>query len=258
MSASPKKLNERVEEYWQAEPCGTSNDVVGGLRRHSREWFDAVEENRYILEPFIHSVAQFTRYHGKKVLEIGVGAGTDHLQWARAGADLYGVDLTEAGITTTRLHLEAYGLSSRLQQVDAEILPFEDGTFELVYSWGVIHHSEKPEQIVKEIHRVLRPGGEFVGMFYQRPSLVSLRVWAKHGLFAGKPWRSFREVLYQHVESIGTKAYTTRELGRMFGDFQSVAITPILTPHDTRKLPASIVKFLPSFIGWFLAIRAKR
>lgn len=258
MSVDHKTLNERVEEYWQAEPCGTSPHIVGSHERYSREWFDAVEEYRYTIEPCIHAVAQFTRHHGKRVLEVGVGAGTDHLQWARAGADLYGVDLTEAGISTTRRHLEAYGMSSQLRQVDAETLPFEDRSFDLVYSWGVIHHSERPERIVAEIHRILRPGGEFVGMFYQRPSLVSLRVWLKHGLLTGKPWRSFADVLYHHVESIGTKAYTVREMRRMFSSFSNTTITPILTFHDTQKLPAFIVNLLPQSLGWFLAIKARR
>jgi ubiquinone/menaquinone biosynthesis C-methylase UbiE len=258
MSANEKTLNKQVQAYWQAEPCGTSPHIVGELERYSREWFDAIEEYRYTLEPCIHAVAQFTRYRGKRVLEVGVGAGTDHLQWARAGADLYGVDLTEAGITTTQRHLEAYGLSSRLKQVDAEVLPFDEGTFDLVYSWGVIHHSEKPERIVAEIRRVLRPGGEFVGMFYHRPSLVSLRVWLKYGLLAGKPWRSFANVLYHHVESIGTKAYTVGEMRRMFAAFSRTTVTPILTAHDTRRLPALVANRLPQSIGWFLGITAVR
>jgi ubiquinone/menaquinone biosynthesis C-methylase UbiE len=258
MSANEKTLNKQVQEFWQAEPCGTSPHIVGELERYSREWFDAIEEYRYNLEPCIHAVAQFTRYRGKRVLEVGVGAGTDHLQWARAGADLYGVDLTEAGITTTQRHLEAYGLSSRLRQVDAEVLPFDEGTFDLVYSWGVIHHSEKPERIVAEIRRVLRPGGEFVGMFYHRPSLVSLRVWLKFALLAGKPWRSFADVLYHHVESIGTKAYTVGEIRRMFAAFSRTTVTPILTAHDTRRLPAFVANRLPQSIGWFLGIRAVR
>ena len=252
------KLNERVQAYWQAEPCGTSHDIVGDIQRDSRAWFDRIEDHRYDTEPCIHSVAQFTRHHGRKVLEIGVGAGTDHLQWARAGADLHGVNLTEAGISTTRKHLAAYGLTSKLQQADAEKLPFPDGTFDIVYSWGVIHHSETPEKIVAEVRRVLKPGGRFIGMFYQRPSVVTLRVWLKFGLFAGKPWRSFADVLYHHVESVGTKAYTVREMKNMFGEFTRTSVTPIVTEYDTRKLPRWVKRMIPETFGWFLAIRADR
>jgi 2-polyprenyl-3-methyl-5-hydroxy-6-metoxy-1,4-benzoquinol methylase len=72
--------------------------------------------------------------------EVGVGAGTDHLQWARAGALCHGVDLTDAAIETTRARLAHYGFTSELRRVDAETLPFPDDTFDVVWSWGVIHH----------------------------------------------------------------------------------------------------------------------
>jgi ubiquinone/menaquinone biosynthesis C-methylase UbiE len=258
MSTHPQKLNDQVAAYWEKEPCGTSPDIVGERHRYSREWFEAVERHRYKVEPCIHEVAQFARHTGKRVLEVGVGAGTDHLQWARAKTDLYGVDLTDAAIATTQRRLELYGLSSRLRRVDAEVLPFEDGMFDIVYSWGVIHHSEQPAKIVEEIRRVLKPGGTFIGMLYQRPSLVSLRVWVKHALLAGKPWRSFADVLYHHVESIGTKAYTIAELKQMFAKFNGVSVTPLLTQHDTQRLPALAVKWLPHSIGWFLVVRASR
>jgi hypothetical protein len=75
--------NEQVRDYWEAEPCGTCEAVVGDIPERSPEWFARIEEYRYQMEPFIHSVAQFTRHRDKKALEIGVGAGTDYLRWAR-------------------------------------------------------------------------------------------------------------------------------------------------------------------------------
>ncbi len=259
MSLNSRSLMEDVQAYWEQVPCGTDAYIVGRAEPLSREWFEAVEEHRYTVEPFIHSVAQFTRYRGKRVLEIGVGAGTDHLQWARAGADLYGVDLTDAGIHITRKRLESYGLTSNLQRMSAESLSFEDGFFDVVYSWGVIHHSEYPERVIAEILRVLKPGtGEFVGMLYQRPSLTTLRVWMKHALLKGQPWRSLHEVLFQHVESLGTKAYTVSEVREMLAGFRKVNVTPILTVGDTHNLPRWITALLPVTWGWFLGIRAKR
>src|SRR5688572_26194570 len=135
-------LNDEVRDFWERQPCGTDPRLVGALQPLTREWFEAVERYRYDVEPMIHAVAQFTRHHGKRVLEVGVGAGTDHLQWARAGALLTGVDLTDAAIETTRARLAAYGFSSDLRRVDAETLPFPDDSYDVVYSWGVIHHSE--------------------------------------------------------------------------------------------------------------------
>ncbi len=247
--------NQVVREYWEKEPCGTGRRVVGELPERSLEWFEQVENHRYTTEPFIHSIAQFTRHHGKRLLEIGVGAGTDHLQWARAGARCFGVDLTAAAIETTRAHLAAYGFDSELRQADAEQLPFPDNFFDIVYSWGVIHHSEHPQAIVDEIQRVLRPGGTFLGMMYGRHSLKVLKHWIYYALLRGKPWLTLHEVVSNHVESLGTKAYTISELQRLFARF-NVSVQPLLTPYDLRMVPRVIARLCPERWGWFVAIRA--
>jgi SAM-dependent methyltransferase len=251
-------LNDQVREFWEVEPCGTAPEITGLHAPLSPEWFEAVERYRYAVEPCIHAVAQFTRHSGKKLLEVGVGAGTDHLQWARAGADCYGVDLTDAGIETTRARLANYGYSSNLRRTDAESLPFPDETFDLVYSWGVIHHAERPQAIVEEIRRVLRPGGTFIGMMYARHSLVAARFWLRFAFLRGRPWRSVSDVIWEHMESVGTKAYTVAELRRMFGAFQRVAVDKVLTPHDTRHLPAALTPWLPNALGWFITITADK
>lgn len=251
-------INKEVRTFWEQEPCGTAPAIVGGLPVRTREWFEQVERYRYEVEPFIHAVAQFTRHRGKRMLEVGVGAGTDHLQWARAGCECYGVDLTDAGIATTRERLALYGLHSNLQRVDAETLPFDDGFFDLVYSWGVIHHSAHPDQIVAEIARVLRPGGTFIGMLYGRHSMTALLLWLRHALVVGRPWRTPSDVIWNHVESIGTKAYTQRELQDLFSAFGSVTTTPILASSDRDRLPSWLTQFYPSRWGWFIAVRATR
>lgn len=251
-------LNDQVRTFWEAEPCGTGTDIAGTLPPLTREWFERIEAHRYAVEPFIHSVAQFTRHRGRKILEVGVGAGTDHLQWARAGCECHGVDLTQAAIDTTRARLALYGLGSNLQRLDAETLPFPDASFDIVYSWGVVHHSEQPEAILAEIRRVLRPGGTFIGMIYGRRSLAAFKVWARHGLAAGKPWRSLREVVWHHVESVGTKAYTVAEARRLFAGFATVEVQPILTTYDTTSFPRWLARFFPDDWGWFLALRATR
>lgn len=251
-------LNDEVRSYWEQEACGTQKKVVGEVEKFSREWFEKVETHRYQVEPFIHSVVQFTRHHGKKLLEVGVGAGTDHLQWARAGLDCHGVDLTDEAIETTRRRLEVYGLSSNLQRIDAETLPFEDNSFDVVYSWGVIHHSEHPEKIIAEIHRVLKKGGTFIGMMYGRYSLFSLKIWFSFALRSGKPWRSFADVIWNHMESVGTKAYTVPELKKLFSAFNEFEGTPITTPAELNNLPQWIRRFIPSSWGFFIAIKTQK
>jgi ubiquinone/menaquinone biosynthesis C-methylase UbiE len=246
-----------VREYWEREPCGTSSWITKREPPKTKEWFNAVERHRYEAEPHIFAVAQFTRWKGARLLEIGVGAGADHLQWARAGAECHGVDLTDAAIETTRAHLALHGLRSELRRADAENLPYADATFDVVYSWGVIHHSEHPERIIAEIHRVLRPSGTFIGMLYARRSLVAAKLWVRRALLAGKPLRSFADVIANHMESEGTKAYTPNEVHKMFGAFGEVSVQSIVTVYDQKWL-GPIGRLMPDALGWNLAVIAQR
>jgi 2-polyprenyl-3-methyl-5-hydroxy-6-metoxy-1,4-benzoquinol methylase len=248
-------LNVAVRHYWEKQPCGTSDFIVGRTPARSRDWFANVEQHRYQEEPHIFTAAQFTRWAGKELLEIGVGAGCDHLQFARAGAICHGVDLTDAAIETTRQHLALHGHTSDLRRGDAEDLPFAATNFDLVYSWGVIHHSAHPERIIAEIHRVLRPGGSFVGMMYSRLSLVAVKLWVRRALLAGRPLRSLADVVWHHMESVGTKAYTAGELREMFGAFERAQITPVATAYD-RKWLGPLARLVPDALGWNFMISA--
>jgi ubiquinone/menaquinone biosynthesis C-methylase UbiE len=249
-------MNEQVRNFWEQEPCGTGELVTGGIESGTLSWFEEIERNRYEKEPMIHGVAEFVRHRGKKLLEIGVGAGTDHLQWARAGCICTGVDLTDAGIQTTRRRLELYGFSSDLRRVDAERLPFEDNTFDIVWSWGVVHHAEYPDRILAEIHRVLKPGGEFRGMMYKRYSLAVFNEWLKHALLKGRPWRTFTDVLASHFESPGTKAYTLKELNGLLAQFSDTSLRAEITPYDVQHLPRMLRSWMPNAVGSFIDIRA--
>lgn len=251
-------LNEDVRRYWEVEPCGTGAPQLGALEEGSPEWYLELERTRYRLDPYIWSVAQFSRHAGKRVLEVGVGAGTDHAQWASVTDDLHGVDLTAAAIETTRRNLAFRGRTSNLRRLDAEVLPFETGSFDVVYSWGVIHHAERPDRVFAEVHRVLRPGGVFLGMLYARHSLVAYRKWVGNALRQGKPWRSLSSVIWDHMESVGTKAYTEREVRQLFREFASCETTRFLTPYDTEELPAWTNRVLPPALGWNIAIEATR
>jgi len=253
-----KKMIKQVQAYWEAEPCGTSPAIVGQQEPLSREWFEAIEQHRYALEPFIHSWAQFTRWHGKRMLEIGVGAGTDHLQWARAGCECHGVDLTDAGIHVTSRRLACYGFTSNLKRVDAEELPFEDNAFDLVYSWGVIHHTERPEKIIGEIHRVLRPGGTFIGMMYNRRSQLFFKLWVKHALLKARPFRSLSTVVWNHMESVGTKAYTLREIKQLFSQFASIQADHLKTSDVFLQGPRWLSMYFPDHFGFFIGIKARK
>ncbi len=246
-------LKKAVRDYWEEEPCGS---WAATSRKYTPDYFQEIEEYRYRMEGFIHQFAQFTRFRSKKVLEVGIGAGTDHVQFARAGAELFGVDITDEAIDMANKRLAMEGLFSKITRADAENLPFESNFFDLVYSWGVLHHTPDTDKSLAEVYRVCKPNGKVCIMLYHRNSLVALQLWLLHGLFKLKPWRSLREVIYHHMESLGTKAYSLREARKMFKAFSRVSVTPILTPYDVDRIPKSIARYIPQTWGWFLVIEA--
>jgi len=207
-------LKAEVKAFWNRASCDTQ---YAQSEKFTREYFEQIEEWRYRDQPCVLAFAQFTRYHGKRVIEVGFGAGTDFIQWLRAGALASGVDLTEEALANLTHRIRTYGLPEPecVKVADAEHLPFESGRFDLGYSWGVLHHTPDTEAAVRELVRVVRPGGEVKIMLYNRRSLCAFHHWVKYALFRGRPWRSFRDVLWHHLESVGTKSYTRRELRQM-------------------------------------------
>lgn len=245
-------------DYWNTTVCCSKE---AGGKPLSAEYFARMEEYKYSQEPEIQAFAQFSRYHGKKVLEAGVGAGTDFLQWVRCGAEAYGVDLTEAALEQTANRLKLHGLSpAELRQADCEALPYADDSFDLAYSWGVIHHTPDTEKALAELVRVVRPGGEIKVMVYNRHSLVSFYRWWQMALKKGRPWMSLSDVLAEHMENKGTRAFTAGEAETMFSrhPVRIERIDKFLTCYD-RKVPLSGLWTRitgEENVGWFMGIRA--
>lgn len=218
-----------VRDYWNRNACGE----VMAVGETPDDGIAEAARRRYELEPYIERFANFASGRGRDVLEIGVGMGADHKRWATQGPrQLVGIDLTPRAIEFTRRALDADGLSSTLQVGDAESLPFANEAFDIVYSWGVLHHSPDTEAAVREVQRVLRPGGRARVMIYHRLSLVGLMLWCRYALLAGKPWRGLSEVYAEYLESPGTKAYSTAEAAAMFADFTTVGIDIQLNHGD--------------------------
>jgi len=213
---APESLKQQVRTFWNAQSCDTQ---VAKAAKFTRAYFEEIEAFRYFDQPFIHAFAQFSRYRDQKVLEVGFGAGTDFIQWLRAGARASGLDLTPEALENLRYRVQVYGLPEPegLQVGDAENLPFAADTFDLGYSFGVLHHSPNTEQALRELVRVVLPGGQLKVMLYNRRSIFIINRWVRFALLKGHPFRSLRWVLWNAVESIGTKGYTRGELVRILG-----------------------------------------
>src|SRR5690242_4158924 len=157
---SPAPGIQAVEAYWNARPCNIrhSPQPVG-----TREYFDEVEARKYFVEPHIPAFADFPRWRGKRVLEIGCGIGTDSINFARNGADLTIVELSQNSLDLTRQRFDVFGLDARFIAGNAEdldhLIPAGE-KFDLIYSFGVIHHSPKPRKIVESVRRLMHADSE--------------------------------------------------------------------------------------------------
>jgi 2-polyprenyl-3-methyl-5-hydroxy-6-metoxy-1,4-benzoquinol methylase len=137
----------------------------------SEEYFEEVTARRYRVEPHILDFAQFHRWQGKKVLEIGCGIGTDAEQFVRHGADYTGIDISDTSLQICRDRFKTLDLHGEFYNVNLLDVDHMDlGEFDLVYSYGVIHHSPNIAQHIQEIHSLVAPGGEFRFMVYAKNS----------------------------------------------------------------------------------------
>jgi ubiquinone/menaquinone biosynthesis C-methylase UbiE len=263
-------FKQRTRDQWSANPCGAH--VAGELAFGTREYFDAIEHHRYVTyAPWMKQAIGFERYPGKRLLEVGFGTGTDLLQFARGGAIVTGIDLTPRSIEIARRRLEVYGLAGEFAIGDGENLSFPDASFDVVYSFGVLHHTLDTDRAVREIHRVLKPGGIAIVMLYHRASLCYLgSIILKHGLLRGELLRKkTADIMSRHVEYSDSegrplvKAYTRREARGMFRDFQGCDIqVNQLTRRELRPIgrmiPEALFQWLARTFGWNLLITATK
>ena len=170
------------------------------------------------------------------MLEVGFGPGTDFIQWLRAGAVVSGIDLTPEGLANLRHRIAIYQLPEpeRLEVADAEALPFGAESFDLGYSFGVLHHTPDTEKALRELVRVVRAGGEIKVMLYNRHSIRVFKTWAQFALLRGKPFKGLGWAIWHNMESLGTKAYTRKELKSMLGGLPltNVRVHPWVTSAD--------------------------
>ena len=261
----------RAREQWGQDPCGSNSD-----REHefgSCEFFDQVERHRYSeYAPWMPRLMEFENFRDARLLEVGCGMGTDLLQFARGGARCVGVDLTPRSIEITRHRFRLYGAEGDFMISDGEHLPFDDASFDVVYSNGVLHHTPDTAGAIREIHRVLRPGGVAKVMLYHRNSLnYWVEVVLKHGLLGAEflRGRSTQEIMSRVIEYSEhggrplVKVYSRRQARELFKLFKDVTVNVEQLRRDELRflaplVPESMLDRLRKQIGWNVIVTATK
>ena len=267
------KTIEDVAAFWNARPCNIrhSSKVVG-----SREYFDEVEARKYFVEPHIPAFAEFPRWNGRKVLEIGCGIGTDTMNFARNNAHVTAVDVSERSLDIARRRAVIYGLSDRIRFVlaDAEQLcaAVPQETYDLVYSFGAIHHTPRPMRVIEQIRQYAGSGSTVKLMVYNRRSWKVLGILARHATTA--VWAR-DDVIARHSEAASgcpvTYTYSVRDVQRLLSGFriESVHIdhifpyrVPDYVQHRYvktwyfRAMPDRLFRSIERRFGWHLCVTA--
>jgi ubiquinone/menaquinone biosynthesis C-methylase UbiE len=242
-----------VKAFWNRNVCLTK--FIKEKEKGTKEYFQEGERIRYKYHYYLQSL--FNRiskeYPNGKLLEIGCGIGTDLREFARRGMQVTGLDLTENAINYTMQHLKAFGLQGKLLVSDAEKLPFKNNTFDVVYSFGVLHHTPDTQKAIDEVHRVLRKSGKAVIMLYHRRSLN----YAAHRIL-DIPFDGSRKDRCP-VE----RAYTTKEIRQMFSEFNLVNIKVDYLfgtgwKFANKLMPKFLHRALGKKIGWHIIIEAEK
>lgn len=262
------RYKDEVQRQWDNDPAGSH--YVKDAQSHTPEWFREVEAYRYgTYAPWMAEVMEFDRHAGKRVLEIGGGIGTDLAQFAKHGALTTDLDLSAGHLALARENFQWRGLPGEFIHHDAETLPFEDRTFDVVYSNGVIHHTPNTGSVVQEIRRVLKPGGKAIVMVYAENSLHYWRnlVWAIGMKDHHLDFQSMGEIMSRAVERSDNagarplvKVYTPERLRAMFEGFTGISIVQrqMLPEERPRLLSRVPLHLIEHRAGWNLIIKARR
>ncbi|MFQ5850703.1 MAG: class I SAM-dependent methyltransferase [Candidatus Binatia bacterium] len=264
---------ETVREFWDRQPCNI---------RHSpkplgtREYFDEVEARKYFVEPHISGFAQFERWKDKKVLEIGCGIGTDSINFARHGADLAVIELSEKSLEVCRQRFGVYGLKAHFYCGNAEELsafvPVEP--YDLIYAFGVIHHTPHPQRVFEEIKKYCSPETQVGVMLYSKWSWKVLWIISTYG--RGAFWRADELVRTYSEAQTGcpvTYCYSFRDIRRLMKHYQIVQMRKQhIFPYEIdryikyeyewawyfRWMPGSLFRWLEGHLGWHTLVVARR
>ncbi|MBF0239021.1 MAG: class I SAM-dependent methyltransferase [SAR324 cluster bacterium] len=263
-----------VKEYWNQRPCNIRHSPAAF---GTKEYFEQVEQRKYFVEPHIPGFADFPDWKGKKVLEIGCGIGTDTMNFAKAGAQVTAIDLSSESLDIAKKRAEVYGLQDviHFHQGNAEnlssFLPFE--IYDLVYSFGVIHHTPNPECVVEEIKKFVSPESELRIMVYSKVSYKLFWIMHEEGIWdMGKMDTLVAKNSEAQTGCPVTYTYTFDEIRELLNGFDVVSLhkTHIFTwdisaynKYQYIKDPAwtnvndEQLRKLEKELGWHTLVKAK-
>jgi 2-polyprenyl-3-methyl-5-hydroxy-6-metoxy-1,4-benzoquinol methylase len=276
MSNPSQVAVEQVRTYWDQRPCNIRHSPrpIG-----TREYFDEVEARKYLVEPHIPKFADFERWRGKKVLEIGCGIGTDTVNFARHGASVTAVDLSPESLKIAAQRVALFGLGDlvKFYSGSAEeltsFLPLD--TYDLIYSFGVIHHTPHPDRVLEQVRSYVKPGTTVKVMVYHRHSWKVL--WILMGYGKGQFWR-LNDLIAEHSEAQTrcpvTYTYTRRqgrELLESFGFHVVDVSVEHIFPYRIADYvqyryvkswpwswtPTPLFRWMERHFGWHLCLTAE-
>lgn len=268
---SVQKLEE-VKDYWNSRPCNIrhSNKAIG-----SKEYFDEVEAKKYKVEPHIPVFADFAKWKGKTVLEIGCGIGTDSTNFARHAAQLYAVDLSNESVKLTKQRLKAYGLNGVVIEANAERLTdfIRMPEFDLIYSFGVLHHTPDYMAAFSEVAKLMSPHTEFRLMVYHKGAFKCHQILEEYDF----DYKNAESLIEKHSEAQTgcpvTHTFTpksiTEDLAKVGMEVTSVEIDHIFpykideykrheyVYEDIWQMPEETFRAFEKKYGWHLLVTAK-
>jgi len=266
----------QVQNYWNERPCNIrhSNKEVG-----TKEYYEEVRLRKYLVEPHILEFADFYKWGRKHVLEIGCGIGTDTISFIEKGAYVSAIDISERSLELTKWRLMAYGYHvlghANFYHGDAEelskVIPVS--IYDLIYSFGVIHHSPHPEKIIEQVKKYMDPTSEFRLMVYHKWSWKVLWILLKYG--KGQFWK-LDELIAKYSEAQTgcpiTYTYTKKSVRDLLKGFEILECkVDHIFPYEIesykryeykkvwyfRLMPEKVFRWLESKIGWHLCIRCR-
>jgi len=211
-------LLEAIRSYWNdhIHDLEVATQPVG-----SAGFFAELDEYRFDKLRYLPNLVDFSGYRGKKLLEVGCGAGIDLVRFARGGAVVTGVDLAEVSIELARKNFAANNLRGDLRVMNGEALTFEESDFDVVYAHGVLQYTANAPQMARELHRVLCPGGEAILMVYNKISWLNAM-------------SRVMNVGLEHEDAPVLKKYSIGEFKELLSPFKTIRIIPERFPVESR------------------------